>query len=128
MYSLLAPGGVLLVNFCYAHIGDGEKSKLVAALHHVQGKYDVYCSAEDTICIRRTLEALVLPVNYTEGTISHVWKTVQAQYYVAHYELAEGVAQMTTSSPEGTTSSLQEHLFGVAPNACPSARVVKAPL
>lgn len=110
LYPLLVQGGVILGNFCYAHIGDGEKSRLKEAIAHMGEEYQFFYEAAadkgllegDTVCIRRTTkEELALPVNYTEGTIGHVWMTVQAQYYVAHYELADGVPAVADAGQQG---------------------------
>merc|ERR1711988_404359 len=91
LYGLLGHRGVLLVNFCYAHIGDGEKERVLEATRIlVAAGHLVWLGMEDdTVClVKGSHTALDLPVNYTHGTVGHVWKTVQPQYCVAHYEFA----------------------------------------
>ena len=52
LHALLAPGGVLLCNYCYAHIAQGEKEQFrdlmarVSMLGHA-----VWLGEDDTVCV-----------------------------------------------------------------------------
>merc|ERR1712054_189692 len=51
LYSMLAPAGILLVNFCYAHIGDGEKERLKDLVRMLPA-YEIWLGHDETICLR----------------------------------------------------------------------------
>lgn len=98
LYTFLAPQGILLANFCYAHISDGDKANVERMFSSISNMYDLWYGEEETICIRKNgLQRLNLPINYTEETVAHVWQTIQPQYCVTHYEFT---ARECTSNEE----------------------------
>ena len=98
LHALLAPGGVLLCNYCYAHIAKGEKEQFRELMARVSMLgHAVWLGEDDTVCLVRgrgegqqQQQQLELPINYTHGTVQNVWRTVQPQYCIAHYEFVPG--------------------------------------
>lgn len=115
LYSFVAPGGILLVNFCYAHIADGDKAHLRKLMDIVSNDHKAWLGDDDTICIQKTKSDLQLPINYTHGTIPHVWKTVQPQYCVAHYEFAPPEQNNNIPNTQNSSTSLMQFLKEAMP-------------